>query len=141
MVILAMVIALTLILASVTTASAAPPAKTPSLTLTITRTDVATQAFYYIVSWKNLPPEMAVGGFIVRFFPAGADYLSDPIAISSKSFNKAKTSYTSPEMSAVTHFGHTFQSGDYIYGTLDLMDANDNPIYPNPYQIGIFQVP
>ena len=112
MVILATVMALTLVLGSVTTASAAAPAGTISTNITITRTDVATQTIYFTVSWKNLPTEMAAIGFIARFYPSGTGTFSDPIAVSSKSFSKAKTSYTSPEMSAVTNLGHTFKSGE-----------------------------
>ena len=133
MVILAMVMALTIVMGSVTTASAAAPAKTPSLTCTITRVDVATQTIYYTVSWKNLPSTMAVSGFVVNFnYYFGGVQDNYYIATSSKSFSKSRTSYTSPEMSAVRHpLGHTFQSGDDIQGTLDLYDSADNLILPD----------
>lgn len=145
LVISALVMALTMVLGSVTTASAAPPAKTPSINLTITRVDVAAQTIYYTASWKNLPSEMAVSGFIVRFYPNdgtnGTETINSQIAVSSKSFNKAKTSYTSPEMSAVTLPGQTFQSGEYILGTLDLRDANEGSILSYPYQTSFYLVP
>ena len=135
MVILALVMAVTMVIGSVTTASAAAPAKTPSLTCTITRVDVATQTIYYTVSWKNLPPTMAVSGFVVNFnYYFGGVQDNYYIATSSKSFSKAKTSYTSPEMSAVRPLiFHAFNSGDCIQGTLELLDAVENPILPNPY--------
>jgi hypothetical protein len=134
MVILALVMALTLVLGSVTTASAAAPAKTPSLTFTITRVDVATQTIYYKTSWANLPKSMAVSGFVASFYYYNSDVPEYFIAVSSKSFNKVKTSYTGPELSAVrSSWDHTFKSGDYIQGTLDLYDATDNLILSDHY--------
>jgi hypothetical protein len=135
MVILALVMGLTVVLGSITTASAAAPTKTPSVTFAITRVDVATQTIYYTVSWKNLPPAMAVSGFVVNFnYWFGGVQDSYLIAISSKSFKSPKTSYSSPEMSAVRYsLGHTFQSGDDIQGTLDLYDSADNLIFPDHY--------
>jgi uncharacterized protein (UPF0333 family) len=134
LVILAAVMALTMVMASVTTASAAAPVKNPSLTFTITRVDVATQTIYYTTSWSNLPKTMAVSGFVATFYYYDSDVPQNLIAVTSKSFNKTKTSYTSPELSAVrSTWDHTFQSGDWIQGTLDLYDTTDNLILPDHY--------
>jgi hypothetical protein len=134
MVILALVMALTLVLGSVTTASAAAPAKTPNLNFTITGVDVATQTIYYTVSWANLPKSMAVSGFVASFYYYDSVVPEYSIAVSSKSINKVKTSYTSHKLSAVrSAWDHTFKSGDYIQGTLDLYDIYDNLILPDHY--------
>ncbi len=55
MVALALVMALTLVIGSVSTISAEKPSKVANIAITITKVDINTQTIYYTVQWSDFP--------------------------------------------------------------------------------------
>ena len=125
MVISALVIALTLVIGSASSISAAPPVKTPSATITITRADVATQTIYYKVEWNNLSRDLAPQVYFVQFITVSFQPLAD---VDNVTFGGIKTKYSSKELSVIDAGAIPFGSGNVIIGGLWVAAIDGSPV-------------
>ncbi len=131
MVILALVMALTVILGSVSTASAAPP--TTSWKIQISITKVVGQTIYYKYNW-SVPSSWDVKKCQVDFsYISYSPDIYEKLAgsLAETSFNEVTSKYRSIAeftVSPTLDYNHTLVSGDNIKAVLCLYSGNGSPM-------------